>query len=309
MSTEPVEGGGEVAVTDRQLFDNSVEPATPEPAAPAEPQAAAEPSAPTEPAPAIQGRDEQGRFTGKAPAPPAAPEAPKAPQAPAPPPADHRVPLRELLDERERRQRIEAEAAQMRNAWQQMMWQQQQAAAAAQAQQMPQTIFDNPDFYLRENVINPILQQGRMEFLRMKDEWSREMAESQPGGEQAVSAALSDLGKIRQTPHGQYVFEQIMSSRHPYGALVKWHNQARMQQQIGPDPRAWLQKQQEQWMNDPKVRAEMVKRIQADQQNGGSGRPPTVNLPPSLSSMPGASAGRDEQGDLSDASLYSFATR
>lgn len=101
------------------------------------------------------------------------------------------------------------------------------------------------------------------------------------------------------------MFNQIMSQRHPYGALVKWHAHAKMQQQIGPDPNAWLAKQQEAWLNDPKVQAQVVERIQAAQK--GSNRPPTVNLPPSLSSMP--AAGGDEQGDLSDASLYRFATR
>lgn len=310
-----VEGGGEITVTDRELFDNAIEPSSPapSPAAPAEPSSApaGQQAAPTPPSPAPttgQPRDEQGRFAPRQEQQPPAPPQQQAPQAPtapsAPPPQDHRVPLRELLDERERRQRIEAEANQMRQAWQQFQAMQQQQAMAAQQGQLPQTIFDNPDQYLIQNVINPIREEGRMEFMRMKDELSREMAEQQ-FGEQRVTAALNELAKIRQTPNGDFQFRQIMSARHPYGALVRWHDQHRAHSVIGNDPNAWLRKQQEQWLNDPKVRAEVVKRIQAEQ--GASNRPPTVNLPPSLSSLPGGS-GTNDAGDLSDASLYRFAT-
>jgi hypothetical protein len=297
------ENVADVVVTDQQLFDHAISdtpatPATPEPA----PAAAPQPQ-PTPQQPATPERDEQGRFAPRQGQPPQQQPPQAAPQQPQRVPEDHRVPLRELLDERERRQRVEAEANQIRQAWAQ--WQAQQAAAAA-AQQAPQTIFDNPDDYLNQRVMNPLRQEGQMYMLQVKDGMSREMANMQ-FGERTVNAALQDMTRVRHTPQGDFVFNQIMQSGHPYAALVKWHSTARAQQAIGPDPHAWLRKQQEQWVNDPKAQAAVLQRIQ--QQQRSAGRPPNVSLPPSLSSIPASSGRLDDQGDMSNESLYRFATK
>lgn len=298
-------GGGDVVVTDQQLYDHAV--SSPEPAAPAPTEAPRESgdqrqpptSAPQQPAqaPAQAGvaRDDQGRF---------APKPAQQPQQRVP--EDHRVPLRDLLDERERRQRVEAEANRMREAWMQFQHAQQEAA---QQQQAPQTIFDAPDEYLQHRVMNPLRQEGQMYMMQIKDGMSREMANTQ-FGEEVVNAALADMQQIRNSPQGDFAFRQIMQTGHPYAALVRWHHQARAQQVIGNDPNAWLRKQQEQWINNPKVQEEAAKRYYArQQQQGANGRPPNVQLPPSLSSMPSASGRNQDMGDMSDASLYSFATR
>ena len=119
MSTQPADGGGGNTITDRQLFDQATAPdPTPSPA-PSQPSqspsstgdatAAPPPSTrpdlqPQQPAqpPGQQPRTPQGQF------------APKQGQQPQQrQPEDHRVPLREMLDERERRQRIEAEYNQL----------------------------------------------------------------------------------------------------------------------------------------------------------------------------------------------------
>ena len=289
--------GEDIVVTDRELFDQAI---APQPPAPAEAKAS-EPTpqpAPQEATPSQRQRDEQGRFVPRPAQQP--PQKPAPQQQPQRMPEDHRVPLRELLDERERRQRIEAEANQLRQAWAQV----QQAQQAAAAQQAPQTIFDNPDDYLANRVMNPLRQEGYTLMTQVKDGLSREMANSQ-FGEQQVNAALADLTRVRYTPQGDFVFRQIMESGHPYGALVRWHNSVRAQQAIGPDPNAWLRKQQEQWLNDPKVHAEVLQRVRQQQQ----GRPPNVSLPPSLSSVPAASGRIEEQGDLSNESLYRYAIK
>lgn len=297
-------GGGDVVITDKQLYDHAISDAKPEPAAPA---AAPEPTpAQQEPAAPQRARDDQGRFaprTGQQP-PPQQPQA-----APQPPPQrmpeDHRVPLRELLDERERRQRIEAEATQMREAWAQL---QRQADQLTAQQQQPQTIFDNPDDYLQNRVMNPLREEGQRYMMQIKDGLSREMANNQ-FGVQAVNQALTDLTAVRYTPHGNVIFSQIMSSGHPYGELIKWHQQASAQRVIGNDPNAWLRQQQEQWISDPRVQDEAMRRRAARVQQNGANRPPNVQLPPSLSSMPASSSRIDEQGDLSNESLYRFATK
>jgi hypothetical protein len=304
---------GDIVVTDQQLFDHAIsdtpaaEPAAPIPApspAPAPQQPSQQPTPP---------RDEQGRFAPRQGQPPQQQQPQAAPQQRQP--EDHRVPLRELLDERERRQRVEAEANQMRQAWAQ--WQQMQAQQAAEAaqQQAPQTIFDNPDDYLNQRVMNPLRQEGQMYMLQVKDGMSREMANMQ-FGEQAVNAALQDMIRVRHTPQGDFVFNQIMQAGHPYAALVKWHNTARAQQAIGPDPHAWLQQKQQEWVKDPKAQQAVLQHLPREtvlqyfrQQQQASGRPPNVSLPPSLSSMPASSGRLDDQGDMSNESLYRFATK
>lgn len=313
-------GGGDVVVTDQQLFDHAT---APEPAAQAP---APEPAPATQqgdqqgqpqPTPQQQDaaqrqRDEQGRFARQQPGQQPPQQQPQVPQQ-QPRTEDHRVPLAELHKERQRAQRAEAEAEQMRQAWQQFQYMQQQEAMRRQQpqepEQPPQTIFDNPDQYLAHTVMNPLRQEGQMAMMQIKDGLSREMA-NQQFGEQYVTGALQDLASIRHTPQGNFVFNQIMQSGHPYGALVKWHHTAKAQQAIGPDPQAWLQKQQQAWFNDPTVQAKMIEHVRTQQQRNGNGqRPPQVNLPPSLSSLPSASGRIEQQGDLSNDSLYRYATK
>ena len=53
------------------------------------------------------------------------------------------------------------------------------------------------------------------------------------------------MAQFRHTPQGNFVFNQIMSAGHPYGELVKWHNQVSAHAAIGDDPQAWLRQQQQ----------------------------------------------------------------
>jgi hypothetical protein len=209
-----------------------------------------------------------------------------------------------MLDERERRQRVEAEYNQLLQHLQQQQ--------RAQQPQGPETIFDAPDEYLNQRVIAPLRQEMQMEMMKRTDAQSREFANVQ-FGEQVVNAALAEIAKIRQTPQGNFVFQQIMAAGHPYGELVKWHNQARAHAAIGQDPQAWLKQQQQAWFNDPKVQEAMAQHLRqkyaAQQQQNGSGNPPNVSLPPSLSSVPSTSGRNVELGDLSSESLFNFAIK
>jgi hypothetical protein len=297
----------DIVVTDKELFDQAVAPEPEKAPEPAPEQAA--PQQPTQEQ-VQRARDEQGRFAPKGQQPQQPPEQPQQQQQPRT--EDHRVPLAELHRERARAQRAEAEMAQMQHAWayfqQQQLAAQQQQQRQQQPEQPQQTIFDNPDVYLNERVISPMQQWGQMEIMKVKDGLSRSHANDR-FGEEVVNTALQDLSSIRYTPQGDFIFKQIMASGHPYGELVKWHHTAKAQQAIGPDPKAWLQRQQQAWFNDPTVQAKMIEHVRAQQQQNGNGRPPQVNLPPSLSSMPAASGRSEEGGDLSSASLYRFATK
>ena len=313
MSTQPADGGGGNTITDRQLFDHATAPdPTPSPSpAPAPSQPSQSPSdtgGATDAPPPSTRPDLQPEQPAQAGQQPRTPEGKFAPKGPPQPqqrqmPEDHRVPLREMLDERERRQRIEAEYNQLLQHIQQQQ--------RAQQPQGPETIFDAPDEYLNQRVIAPLRQEMQMEMMKRTDAQSREFANVQ-FGEQVVNAALADIAKIRQTPQGEFVFRQIMAAGHPYGELVKWHNQARAHAAIGQDPQAWLKQQQQAWFNDPKVQQAMAQHLRqqyAQQQQNGSGNPPNVSLPPSLSSVPSTSGRNVELGDLSSESLFNFAIK
>jgi hypothetical protein len=318
-------GGGDIAVTDRQLFDSALsdpapqqepqQPPQPEPSAPSPEQMDEPQQEPQQPPqqPGEQPRNERGQFAPRQQAQPQQQPRPQQQQPqPGQPQAPHHVPLRELLDERERRYRVQAEHDQMRRAWDQLQYQQQQAALAQQQAMAPQTIYDNPDAYLAHNVIQPLRNEGHMAMLQIKDGLSREMANAQFGA-QNVGEALNALASFRHTPDGNHLFNQIMSSGHPYGALVNWYRNARTQQAIGPDPNAWVNKQRQAWLDDEQMQAEAAKRYyarqQRQQQQRAPGSPPNVQLPPSLSSLPASSGRADAGGDLSDAHLWKFATR
>jgi len=314
MSTQPADGGGGNTITDRQLFDQAVSTPDPTPApssTPSQPSQTPSDTGGATEAPVPSTRpDLQSQEPAQAGQQPRTPEgkfAPKGPPQPQPQqrqPEDHRVPLREMLDERERRQRIEAEYNQLLQHVQQQQ--------RAQQPQGPETIFDAPDEYLNQRVIAPLRQEMQMEMMRRTDAQSREFANVQ-FGEQVVNAALADIAKIRQTPQGEFVFRQIMQAGHPYGELVKWHNQARAQAAIGHDPQAWLRQQQQAWFNDPKVQEAMAQHLRqkyaAQQQQNGSGNPPNVSLPPSLSSVPSTSGRNVDLGDLSSESLFQHAIK
>ena len=193
--------------------------------------------------------------------------------------------------------------------------------------------------------MQPLRQEGQMYMMKIKDDVSRTQANMQ-FGEQEVNAALAQMQQVRQTPQGNFVFQQIMQSGHPYGELVKWHQTVRAQAAIGArsarqsgagsgvarahgrscrrrlrapawqgaqaaigaDPQAWLRQQQQAWAENEKVQ-DYVMQLRAKRLGAQQGNPPNVQLPPSLSSVRSSSGRMDNGGDLSSASLYDFATK
>ena len=305
-------GGDANTITDRQLFDHANADPDPAPApsqsppsrgpqSPSSTGGAADATPPStrpdlqqQPAQTGQPRDPQGKFAKQ---PQGQPQQRQ--------PEDHRVPLRELLAERDARQRMEAHVQELTRAVVAMQQPPQQAQA-------PETIFDDPQKYLDSRVVDPLRQEGQRYMMQIKDGLSREFANTQHG-QRAVDTALAAMAQFRHTPQGNFVFQQIMNSGHPYGELVRWHKQQVAYSAIGADPHAWLRQQQQQWLDDPNAQRQMLDRIRAKQAanggNGARGNPPNVQLPPSLSSVASTASRMGEQGDLSSQSLWSFANR
>jgi len=328
-AVSPDTGGvEEIVITDQDLYDHAMsnEPA---PSEPAEQPAQAE-SSPDE---TQQGRDEKGRFAPKAqaqpeqpkpvqaaPQPQQQPKAPQAPQAqPQPRAEDHRVPLRELLEVRDRAQKAEMEATQLRQAFEYLQrngfqgvgpqGQQPQAQPAN-----PQQLFEQPDQYLRSNVIDPLRDWGTREMMQIKDGLSRDYAVDKYG-EPAVKAAYEALAKIHNprmgvvTPQGEFAFRQIMAAGNPYKELVEWHKKDRAIQAIGNDPDAWLRQKQQEWLDDERAQKAMVERLRQKQQSAPVAQTPKVNLPPSLSSVPASSSRLDDGGSMDSESLFRHAMK
>ena len=313
MSTEPA--GGTISgnssdtntITDQQLFDHALNSPDPTPSTSSSPSS--EPSLP--PSQGAQASErpastrpdlQQGAQT---PGQPRDPQGKFAPKPQGQQGQQHNVPLAELLKERDARQRLEAHAQELTRAV--MDLQQRLSPQAPQQPQGPETIFDDPRAYLDQHVMQPLRQEGQMYMMKIKDDVSRTQANMQ-FGEQEVNAALQDMGRIRQTPQGNFIFQQIMSSGHPYGQLVQWHRQARAQAAIGANPQAWLRKQQQAWAENAKVQ-DYVLQLRAKRLGAQKATPPNVQLPPSLSSIRSSSGRIDNGGDLSSASLYDFATK
>ena len=313
MSTEPA--GGTISgnssdtntITDQQLFDHALNSPDPTPSTSSPPSA--EPSLP--PSQGAQASErpastrpdlQQGAQT---PGQPRDPQGKFAPKPQGQQGQQHNVPLAELLKERDARQRLEAHAQELTRAV--MDLQQRLSPQQPQQPQGPETIFDDPRAYLDQHVMQPLRQEGQMYMMKIKDDVSRTQANMQ-FGEQEVNAALQDIGRIRQTPQGNFVFQQIMQSGHPYGQLVQWHRQARAQAAIGANPQAWLRQQQQAWAENAKVQ-DYVMQMRAKRLGAQKASPPNVQLPPSLSSIRSSSGRMDNGGDLSSASLYDFATK
>jgi alkylated DNA nucleotide flippase Atl1 len=313
MSTEPA--GGTISgnssdtntITDQQLFDhalNSPDP-TPAPSSPPSSEPSLPPSQgaqaserPASTRPDLQQgaqtpgqpRDQQGKFAPK----------PQGQQG-----QQHNVPLAELLKERDARQRLEAHAQELTRAV--MDLQRRLDPQQPQQPQGPETIFDDPRTYLDQNVMAPMRAEMQAYGMKVKDDMSRTQANMQ-FGEQEVNAALQQIAQVRQTPQGNFVFQQIMQSGHPYGELVKWHRTVQAQAAIGADPQAWLRQQQQTWAENEKVQ-DYVMQMRAKRLSAQKGNPPNVQLPPSLSSVRSSSGRMDNGGDLSSSSLYDFATK
>lgn len=215
---------------------------------------------------------------------------------------DHRVPLRELLDERERRQDL----------------QRQLNHAAAQLRQRTEQPKEAPDPFADPNAfldhrLNPLKQELGSQVEQVRDGFSKLMA-IEKHGEEAVTTAFAELSRQMESGGGQYDYARIMRSQHPYGELVKWHNTFQTQQKIGGDLDGFLAKREEELLNDDGFMAKVAERLRAKASGqpaaNGSRPATTVQLPPSLNKVAAAaSRTSDDDNDMSDAGLFRQALR
>jgi hypothetical protein len=263
------------------ISDEPIEPVTAEPVI--EPEA--------------QPRDDHGRFAQKEPETVAAKPEPQGKD-------EAHVPswrLREVREEADRRI-AEAEAR----------WQRQIEQLQRQNQPKPEPakvpdVFEDPNGFLQHGVsqaIDPI----KSEVQQTREYFSRMMAEEKHGPEK-VQAAYDWIkqGMDRGDPEAVTAYQRAMRSMHPYGELIKAHQQQSVYQQIGSDPNAWFEKELEKRLSDPQFAAAQLQKIQnsvRDPQAQG-----IVKLPPSVGRIASSKAASEDAGDMSDASLFAHAMR
>jgi len=283
------ETGEALAVNDQELFETATAQTEPE-----APQTEAETP---EPKADAGGRlhGDNGKFVSKEAKEPAKPAEPAQQQEQH---IDHRVPLTELLNEREKRQKFEQEIAaerQRREALERRV--NELTAKPAEPEKLPD-IFENPQGYTQS------LEQRFEQRLRMQEQnFSFRLAHRQHG--QDFETAYQSLIREGEMGNRQAV-QAVMQSPDPGEALMRWHKQTTLFEKTGGDLDKYLQTQREQLLADPEFLKQAAEKIRA----GANGQQPksVVQLPPSLNriaSAAPATAGGDD--DMSDAGLFRHA--
>jgi hypothetical protein len=252
-------------------------------------------SAPVEtPAESERMRDERGRFAAKEAVEPEAVEAAPEPVVPQER-VDHRIPLTELLNEREKRQAEARRAEQLARELEQLRQQMQPPK-----QQIPDQ-FQSPEDYNAywEHRIAEQQQTVEQRFRNQEANFSLRLAHMQHGEvfEKAYSALLEAAEKGDRA-----AAQAVANSPDPGATLINWYKREQTLQQVGTDPEAFVQKKLEEALNDPQFLAKALEKAR-----GVAGtQPAQVKLPPSLNKAQSA-ARSDDTSDGSDRAMYHHA--
>lgn len=205
---------------------------------------------------------------------------------------DHRVPLTELLNEREKRQDLQRQYKEMEQVVQQ--WQQWHQAQQQQAQ--APDMFEDPEYYqqyihnlpgmlqkARDEMQQQYSQQLALQRMEFMGELSLERARARdPEKYDKAWAALEE----RFNQGDQSWRQQILNSQDPGAVLLDLYDREQTVNTAGSDPEAYRQKVLDELKSNPQLLAELLGG------NDPSSQTPKVELPPSLNRAGGGSAGQ-----------------
>ena len=229
-------------------------------------------------------RDDRGRFAAKEPAEGegAAPEEPQPPETgekkASPPDAESRhVPITALLDEREKRQKLEAELAEHRR------WREERERQARQPDQKAPDVLEDADGYARWQQ-----QQTRQALLGARLEQSRFFAEREFGADLVKEAhAYFDA-------HPQES-QQLLEHPSPFHAAVEHYKRQKFLAEV-QDPDKWRDSERE------RLRQEVEESVRKEFESKVQSRPSTPPEPPrSLASAPSTGKEPTSPGNAFDA--------
>jgi hypothetical protein len=276
-------------LTGQEIFDEAVAESMPEASTEEEEE---------EPKAEERARDEKGRFVAKDKAgeeeePPAEPVGEPEPvvEQPKEEKPDHRIPLVELLNEREKRQRAEQERAVL----EQNLWQLQQQLQALQQPQEPIDPLTDPDRWQQS-----LNQSWEEKFRSMEANFSLRLAHYKHG-----DLFMEAFRDVTSRPLNDPIRQQVIQSPDPGETLVALYQKEKLMKEVGPDPQAFIQKKLEEALNDPQFLAKALEKAK-----GVAKTQPTqkIDLPPSLNKV-AAAANVQGDDDVSDRGLYAYATR
>lgn len=279
-------------LNDKELFEQAIsdEPVVEQPG---------QETAPEE-QPAVS-RDDKGRFATKTEKTEARPEPVVETRTEATPQAEPAIPPGRLREEADARRKAERELDEMRGqmaAMMRMMNPQRQDSAPE-----PIDFFANPDAAISQR-LNPLQQHFAGQMQEMKNHFS-EMFARQVHGDAKFDAA-KEWAKTRMNDPA--LEARIARSNNPWGELIKSYDEHKTLSEIGTDPNAFIQKKLDEALNNPEFLAKAMERARV-QAGGPSSQPSPVKLPPSINRATSAAPSHDPPGDMSDRSLYEFATR
>lgn len=230
-------------------------------------------------------------------------QAEEAPAEPEEPKEDHRIPLRELLDEREKRQQIQAqfEAMQQQIAWQQQQEAQAQQQQAAEQQEMVD-IFENPEFYQQAiqqmpQYVNQMVNR-QMAMLRHEMTGNMSLALAKQADPETFDKAWDTLAS--RCGQGDNTWRaQILQSVDPGGTLVKLYKDSSIKEAVGDDPEEFFNSKLEEKLNDPEFLAMALERAR-----GAASAQPNrrVKVPTSMSKV--GTGGTPTSGGMSSQELW-----
>lgn len=226
------------------------------------------------------------------------------------PQVQHQVPLKELLDTRERAQAAERRAQELERRFEEIERQRRQSEDAPKRptpDQLAEQLFAEP-----ETVMGQIFQafEERLE----KERQNRDFAETQR--ELAIAkrthGAVFDeawTNFVEQARHNP-ALEQAWRALPVWQRgddIVAWHKQQQLVREVGSDPAAYRQRLQDDLLKDPAFVAKVIESARGQGQPNGS-RPSSVTRLPSLSRATAAASAHDaDDGDDSEDAIWEAA--
>jgi len=221
------------------------------------------------------------------------------PPAPPPPPEEATIPSWRLREEADARRIAENTARQLA-----------ERLAAVEAnlrrEEKPPDFFENPDLAAQAlllRTLQPFAEETRKQMLYMG-----RMVANQVHGQDKVSEAEQAFIKAKNDESLDPAdYEKVVQSPNRYDEVVKWHRRQATLAAVGDDPAAWFDKQLEARMADPAFQAKLMEQVRTGTATRSSST--EVRLPPPLSKTTAAAGnGAGAVGDMSDQSLFAFAT-
>ena len=153
----------------------------------------------------------------------------------------------------------------------------QPVAQPQQAQQQQPAKVDRPDPLLDpDGYAKHVRDEIRQELLHDRRESSLQAAR------EANPEEFDEAYKAAQQRIDPALKARMQASRDPGKTLLEWHREAKVKQEVGNDPNAWLEKKLEERLKDPAFLAKAVELARGNAQPQLNGGRPRVELPPSL---------------------------